>query len=355
MLSKILSLSRKLIDIESTSKSLVELKRALDLALSYLKEYNIFYYKGEAPSALITNSKNELEKFKIILNAHLDVVPGKKSQFKSIVKGKRLYGRGAYDMKAAAAVEILVFKELAKKVNYPLGLQLVTDEEVGGFKGTKYHIDRGVKAEFVIAGEPTDLDINNQAKGVIWLKVKANGKNAHGAYPWEGENAIWKIHDFLNSLFKKYPLPRKEVWQTTVNLARIETSNETFNKVPDYAEAWLDIRYIPEDEYIIVQDIKNLLTKDLKVEILLKEPFHYTDEKNLFVKKLLNSAKKIRGKQSLLIFKHGASDIRHYTKIGCEGVTFGPIGYGQHTDDEWVDIESLSDFYQILKDFLLSI
>ena len=37
-----------------------------------------------------------------------------------------------------------VFRELAADLPYPLGLQLVTDEEVGGYDGTAHQIERGV-------------------------------------------------------------------------------------------------------------------------------------------------------------------------------------------------------------------
>ncbi len=50
---------------------------------------------------------------------HLDVVEAKPEQFKPYEKGDKLYGRGAIDMKAASAVEILVLRT-GRKVNFPL-------------------------------------------------------------------------------------------------------------------------------------------------------------------------------------------------------------------------------------------
>ena len=139
MESKILELARKLINIPSISKNPVALKEVLKISALELKDYTIeWFVKDEIPSLLAYASPSRPKRFKIILNAHLDVIPAKPSQFSPKIKDGKLYGRGAYDMKAAAAVEILVFKELAKKLDFPLGLQLVTDEEIGGFKGTKY-------------------------------------------------------------------------------------------------------------------------------------------------------------------------------------------------------------------------
>jgi len=54
-----------------------------------------------------------------------------------------------------------------------------------------------------------------------------------------------------------------------------------------------------------------------------------------------------------LAYSHWASDVRYYTSAGCAAVTFGPSGEGMHSNNEWVDISSLSKFYEILENFLL--
>ncbi len=91
------------------------------------------------------------------------------------------------------------------------------------------------------------------------------------------------------------------------------------------------------------------------METILVEPPQLTDEKNPFVFALKKSIKKVIQKQPKMIVKHGGSDIRHFNQIGIDGVTFGPIGYGLHSDEEWVDIKSLEDYYQILNRFLKSL
>ncbi len=354
---EILKLSERLIKVKSVSSNYKGLKAVL---AEVEKEVDKFFVKSfsksKSPSLLVYSSASLPKKFKVILNAHLDVVPGRPQQFKPKVNKGRLYGRGAYDMKAAAAVEILVFKELAKKLPYPIGLQLVTDEEVGGFAGTKHQIEKGVRADFVIAGEPTDLEINNAAKGIIWAKVYATGVSAHGAYPWLGENAILIINKFLDELLKIYPVPRSEVWSTTVNVASIQTENTSYNTVPDKAFVLLDIRYIPDDKEKVLEDLKSLAKNyKLDLEIVLKEPEHFTPKTDPNIFLLQKATTKIRGRKSRIVVKHGGSDIRHYNAVGCEGITFGPVGAGHHTEEEWVDIQSLEDFYLILKEYLLSL
>ena len=353
MLQNIVSLSKKFVSIKSTSENPRALVEILELALSYLKEYTIERFESNGvKSALIYHSKRRPKKFKIILNGHLDVIPGKEHQYLPQIKGSRLYGVGSMDMKANVACLIMAFKEIANKVNYPLGLQLVTDEEIGGSYGTKHQIDKGVRADFVIAGEPTNFDIVNKAKGVIWAKISTKGKTAHGAYPWRGENAIWKMNEFLNILKEKYPIPNQQKWVTTVNLSRIETSNQTFNKIPDDCVVGLDVRYIPEEKDTIVKSIKNLVPKGFALNILAKEPAMFTDSDNKYIKILQKAGKQIIKKNIVLRGAQGSSDARHFERVGCLGIEFGPIGSGIGSDNEWVDIPSLEKYYQILKNFL---
>lgn len=352
-MNNILDIAKKLISIPSTSDNPDALDKVLEVCQKELEGFNLKEYKKDGiRSVLYYNTESLPKEFKIILNAHLDIVPAKISHYTPLKKDGKLYGRGAYDMKAATAAIIVLFKELANKVNYPLGLQLVTDEEVGGFNGTKYQVEQGVKTDFVIAGENTNLEINHESKGIIWLKITTAGVSAHGAHPWHGENAIWKMQKCLNNLEKLYPIPKKSTWCTTVNLSRIETNNTALNKVPDECVAFLDIRYIPGEQKAVLDNLKKHLGKEASLEVLASESAHLTERSNLYLKKLINSTKQILGKEKNLVSHHGASDIRHYNRVAIEGICFGPIGAGHHSDNEWVNIKSIEDYYNILKHFL---
>lgn len=356
MLDKILPLSEKLVSIRSHHDNPRALQESLDVALSCLSEYQteVFEENG-VKSALIYNSPQRPKKFKVILNGHLDVIPGKDFQYSPKIKGNKLFGVGSMDMKSSVACLIMVFKQIAGQVDYPLGLQLVTDEEVGGFHGTKFQVSQGVKADFVIAGESTSFNIVNKAKGVLWIKISTQGKSAHGAYTWNGDNAVWKMNQFLNALKKKFPTPQKPKWGTTINLSSIETNNTAWNKVPDYCAVKLDIRYIPEDDKIILKSIKNLLPAGFKLQVIAKEPALWVPQQNRYLQALKKVTENQLNKKIILYGAHGSSDARHFTAVGSYGIEFGPIGAGLGTDNEWIDIKSLEKYCQILKQFLLSL
>ncbi len=356
MLKNILSLTKKLISIKSTFDSPKALEEILELSLLHLKGFTIEQFKKNGvKSILVYNSKTRPKKFKVLLNGHLDVVPGKDYRYIPEIKGNKLYGVGSMDMKASVACLIEVFSYVANQVNYPLGLQLVTDEEIGGYNGTKYQIEKGVRAEFIITGESTSFDIVNKAKGILQVKISAKGKTAHGAYPWAGENAIWKINEFLNALQKKYPIPSQEIWAMTVNVSKIETTNKVFNKIPDDCTAWLDVRFVLEEYNIVKKNLLRLLPKGLTLEIVNDEPALSTDENNEFIKLLTLKTKQVTGNNVRLRGANGSSDVRHFARINCAGIEFGPVGGNIGSDQEWVDIPSLEKYYQTLIIFLLDV
>lgn len=356
MEKEILDLAQKLIEIPSVSSDRKQCEKVLKLVNRKLKKFNKREFsKNGVKSLLFYTGKKAAGNHKILLNAHLDVVPANVEQLKPKVKGGKLYGRGAFDMKAAASVMILVFKQLARDLPYDIALQIVTDEEIGGQNGTKYQADKGILADFVITGENSDLQIDNQSKGILRIKLTANGTSSHSAYPWLGDNAIVKLNKVIDAVLKRYPIPRKEVWRTTANLTKISTTNNAGNKVPDYAEAEFDIRYIHKDTKSIREKLKKAVGRGVHIEFLRFDPPTFTDPHNEYVQKLMKSIKVITGRNAKTIAKHGSSDIRFYNARGIPSVALGPKGGNHHAEEEWVDIKSLYTYSEILKDFLLTL
>ena len=356
MANHLLTFAKQLIAIRSTADNPKATRQALQLCLSMLKnDFTVEWFEDHGvPSVLVHNRKKGHRRFDMILNGHLDVVPGKEEQYSPRVVGDRLYGCGSMDMKANVTCLVTVFDELAKQVDYALALQLVGDEEVGGFHGTKHQVDCGVRAGFVLAGEPTNFDIVYKAKGILKATVSAQGVSAHGAYPWRGKNAIWSMHDMLTSLRKAFPIPKKEVWETTLNLARIETTNTWFNKIPDDCTASVDIRFVAEEKKLALQRLKSVLSKDMRLTVLAQEPALDTDRKDPSVVALSKAAKQVTKKRIVLRGANGTSDARHFARVGGSGVEFGPIGGDIGGPKEWVSISSLDTYCEILRAFLLA-
>ena len=148
-----LATAGELLAVQSTADRPGELHRALGFVLDFVGPgFTVERFEsGGKPSALVYPG-SERQHFQVILNAHLDVVPAPPAQFRPRREGDRLYARGTQDMKVSALVEAQVFRELAGGLPYPLALQLVTDEEVGGRDGTLHQIEQVTRPTRTVYG-----------------------------------------------------------------------------------------------------------------------------------------------------------------------------------------------------------
>ena len=90
------------------------------------------------------------------------------------VEGDRLVGRGAFDMKGALAVMLLILHDARSQERVRLRLGIVSDEESEEEKdrGSDALVDRGFVGDFAITGEPTNLQVGVQAKGVLAIRLE---------------------------------------------------------------------------------------------------------------------------------------------------------------------------------------
>ncbi len=346
----------RLIAIRSTADRPDELGHALDFVLGLVPGFAVRRFRsGGKPSALVHPAGHD-GPFRVLLNAHLDAVPGTEGQFTARREGDRLHGRGAQDMKAAAVVMAGVFAELAGSLPWPVALQLVTDEEVGGADGTGHQVAAGVRAGFVVIGEQSGLRVVTESKGICQARLTAGGSAAHAAYPWLGRNALLALTAGLDRLLAAYPVPAAEAWATTVNVARIETPNVALNQVPDAATAWLDIRFPPADPAFAGRDAAAVAAHlatltGLTAEVVAIGAPHRADPDSAGVRRL-RAAARDTGFPGTLLRKHGAADGRYYSAHGIDAVIFGPGGDGQHGPAEWVDLTTLRPYQDALTAFL---
>lgn len=355
MEKQIIELTKKAVSIQSTSNNVENLKKIITLFANIFHDSSIFEVKhfmnNGKPSALIKPKRKEP---KVWFNAHLDVVPGDNKLFSPIIKDSKLFGRGALDMKTAAACLTYVAKKLIMS-GENIGLMLVTDEEIGGHNGTKFLIENNlVKPEFVIVGESTNLEIGIESKGVIALEVISKGKSAHGSRPWLGKNAFVEMINPIQKLLSSFPIPDIEVWETTVNIGTVQAGNAV-NQVPDRCVLKLDIRYIPQDSpQHIIRQIKRIF-KHQKVVVKMMEPPIFTDEKNNFVELFSKSLRETLNKKPIFRKGHGSADIRFFTEKEIPAIAFGLKGKGLHADNEWVSLKEVGKYITILEDFVISV
>jgi succinyl-diaminopimelate desuccinylase len=353
----LLGQAQELLAIPSTADRPDELHRALEYVLDFVGPgFTVERFESNGKPSALVYSGPARARFPVILNAHLDVVPGSPDQFRPYVEGDRLYARGAHDMKVSALVEALVFRELASP---SIALQLVTDEEIGGRNGTRYQLEQGVTGDFVVIGEQSGLRLVTESKGIFNATLRATGRTGHSAYPWFADNALLRLMSSVDNVLARYPVPAEEAWRTTVNVARIETSNAALNQVPADAQALLDIRFPPHDTDFngrtaeeIAAYLQTFCTPGVTASVQRLDPPHKADNENPQVRALQQAARN-QGYDGDFLRKHGAADGRFYYQRGIDAVIFGIGGDGLHGPAEYADITTIEPYYRALIEFLL--
>ncbi|TCO69347.1 succinyl-diaminopimelate desuccinylase [Marinisporobacter balticus] len=346
-----ISLLKELVEIDSST--IEKANEVIDYLAAYLKNNGIhgkiLEYKGYKSyvSTIGEGSKT------LVLNGHLDVVSGKEEQFKPYIDGDRFYGRGSADMKGGVVAIVQAMIRLKKEpLNCKVMLQLVTDEEIGGFHCTRYLVEKGYIGDFVICTEPTNMTLSIQAKGIMRLDIVTNGFSAHGSRPWEGENAILKSMRNYEKI-EKLPILRigSEFYEkTSINLALIK-GGDIYNRVPDHSFMGLDIRYVPHiDPEKIVKDIEEVVEGEVIVKVI--EPGINVSVECEDLKNLMKVIKEVTGiDQVKTSGQHGSSDARFFTSIGVPAIEFGPIGEHWHGDSEYVTMSSVLNLENILVEY----
>ena len=290
----------------------------------------------------------------VVLHGHLDVVPGRPDQYRPRVEGDRLYGRGAYDMKGALAAMMCALKDCAAQDRVRVRLLCVPDEEAEDVdtRSTDALVAAGLSADFAITGEPTDLHIGVQAKGVLAMRIEVAGRAAHGSTPWRGDSAVLKAFDVFRRI-ESMPFARasSELFdRPSINLGRIE-GGDAFNKVPDRCTMVVDVRYLPgQDPEAILADVRAL--EDVTVTRTLTRAPAYVSRANPYVRALRDAVARTVDDEVLSVGRDGASDAISFLEAGIPAVELGPAGAGHHGPEEWVSISSLQRYRRALATFV---
>lgn len=189
------------------------------------------------------------------LNGHLDTVPyGGREKWSSDPavpqeRDSRLYARGASDMKGGLAAMAAALCDLADRGETPrrdvvfLG---TWDEEKSG-QGAQMAVSDNTlgKPDLLLIGEPTGGSLGLAQKGCLWLQITAQGRTSHGAYPWEGVNAVELVFEFCRELagfVQEHSHPLLGSATAVISMAQ---GGIAPNMVPDTCAMIMDIRTVP--------------------------------------------------------------------------------------------------------------
>lgn len=357
-------LSQDLIKIPSISGNFTETKRCIDYCKNYFKNFNNVKIKeieiNNTPSILLSNYDG-LD-FDIISIGHIDVVPVEDNKmFIPEIKDGKLYGRGSYDMKSLVAVSMKMLEYVLKNnFKYKFGILIVSDEEIGGGNGAKYWAEElKLKSKIILDfDDGSDLNIlTKRRKGSLMLKLTSKGLSAHGSMPWLGIDANENLINTLVNIRKYFPYVSREnpidnEWITTFHTG-IFKGGEAMNTICPEAIAKVDFR-ITEDwpEEKILEIVKNSVVGNIEIEKLVSGKVVSTDLNNNFVKMYVDCIKEETKKDVSFGDRTGGTDCRYFVNGDTVIIQHGPNGFGIHSNNEYVEIESLEKFENIQKGFL---
>jgi acetylornithine deacetylase len=300
----------------------------------------------------------------LMLNAHIDTVgvEGMESPFTPRVEDGRLYGRGSYDMKGALAACIGAAKAL-REAGRPLAgdvvVAAVADEEYGSL-GTRDLVAR-MPVDGAIVTEPTHLRVCLAHKGFVWLRVRTQGRAAHGSRFDEGVDANMMMGRVLTELAAlesglrtgpAHPL----VGPPSLHAPLIHggTGISTYAAV---CELEIERRTVPGETVDQVESEVSAMLARLRAtdasfsathEVLVsRDPFEVAPEASI-VQAVEQAARSLLGREPERVGDTPWMDSALLAAAGVDTVVIGPAGGGAHSNVEWVDLQSVVDLASIL-------
>ena len=325
-------------------------------------------------------------------NSHHDVVEighgWSVDPFEGVVKGGRIYGRGACDMKGGLAASVIAAEAfIATCPNYTGAVEIsaTADEESGGYGGVAHLAEKGyfdpARVQHVIIPEPLNKDrICLGHRGVWWAEIETKGRIAHGSMPFLGDSAIrhmgavleeieQTLYPLLATKHTAMPVVPEGARQSTLNINSIhggEPEQEPgYTGLPapcvaDRCRIILDRRFLIEED---VTEVKREVTALLERVKAQRPSFQYeirdlfevqptmTERDAPVVKTVAQAIEKVLAKQPAYVVSPGTYDQKHIDRIGrlknC--IAYGPgILDLAHQPDEWVGIDDMLDSAKVM-------
>ncbi|HLL74635.1 MAG TPA: M20/M25/M40 family metallo-hydrolase [Pyrinomonadaceae bacterium] len=243
--SKLFELTRRLIDIPSVSGEEGEVGRFLASHLEALG-YEVLTQEI-APGRANVFARIPGAAARVVLSTHMDTVP---PHTPSSEDAEFIAGRGACDAKGIIAAQIEAAERLRAEGVNEVGLLFTVDEELGSLGARAAdHLDAARECRFLVNGEPTDNRLAVGTKGSLRVRLRAEGRAAHSAYPEHGESAVEKLLDVFAAI-RAFQWPSDPFFgATTCNIGTVRGGTRP-NVVPADAEAELQFRLVTEADKI---------------------------------------------------------------------------------------------------------
>ncbi len=333
-------------------------------------EVEIQFAEKDRPN-IIGRLKSRHSKRHLLLGPHLDtvsVVGMTIEPFAGNARDGRIWGRGACDTKGPMAAMLAALRGLvqtgAKLAETDIWFAGLMGEESGNdgiefLMQSDYFPKKGIKPDFGIAGEPTDLQIVHRHKGALWLKIRARGRACHASCADLGENAILKIRRAMDYVVQDLPKAYASqndpvLGSPSFNLTMIHGGSKV-NIIPDLCEIEIDHRSLPQGSHDEVVSRVRQALPECEVEVISDRPGLNTPADHPCIQRLTDvlcgGASGVK-RDDFLVGAPWFADCSLMAKGGIPSIAFGPGSIRQaHTKDEFIEIAELEKGAKIFREF----
>lgn len=384
--------TKLLMDLVSIESPYFEEDNVMDYVYNWFKENNIDAFVHEYHESKVTGFKGKnivvnLEGKEdgpvICINGHLDTVRlcnGWTVNPKGEVKGDRLYGVGALDMKsgcAATMIALKAFVENHKDFKGKIISTYVSVEEGPYGMGTNALIEEGYikDIDFSITTEPsagftgnTFPDVCLGARGGYGLEIEFFGKSAHAATPEKGISAADDAAKVICELKNVEYVEDPYLGTGDACVVAVECDGGACS-VPDYAKVRLFWHIVVgENEGTITREIEKAIKRaniqcDYKINFREAPsdgskgfmPYTITGEEP-FAKEFLETVENVCETQPSISYFQSIGDFNYLgSRLGAPTIIFGATGGNFHSSDEYVELESVYMTAKVIYKYLENI
>lgn len=301
---------------------------------------------------------------------HTDVVPvGSRDSwtvdpFGAEIKGGRLFGRGASDMKSAvaafAAASARFLARKGKDFDGSISMLITGDEEGPSINGTRkvltWMAEMNQIPDACLVGEPTNPTrlgemIKIGRRGSLNGRLTVHGIQGHTAYPHLADNPIPRLMKMLTAVIET-PLDRgsDHFQPSTLEVSTIDVGNPATNVIPAMASAAFNIRF---NDLHTPESVERWLrghfdTVGGRYDLAIKVTgVSFLTPPGRLSGLIADAVTTVTGKTPELSTTGGTSDAR-FIKDYCPVAEFGLIGATMHMVDESIpleDVEALTEIY----------
>ena len=307
----------------------------------------------------------------IVLSGHTDVVPASadgwhSDPFTLRTENRRLYGRGAVDMKgflAMALAMVPTFKAAEDSLQVPLHLAFTFDEEVGCFGSEQmpaFLAKHGIKPAMAVIGEPTEMRPFIGHKGGMELTTTVRGTAGHASKPAGTVNAIYyaaKLIDVIKEIAREKattPDPDSPFNPPHTSLSvGVITGGEGRNIIPDSCVFDWEIRPLPGDDPLAtLARIKTYAETKLVPEMQAIAPEAGIDFNMISnVPPMEARPDSVAAELVARLWTNETPDVvsfgtdgAYFQQAGMETIVFGPGGMAQmHQPDEYIECAAITE------------